>query len=172
MTRDYELRERNLPEPAVLRKIFAGFPSGVAAISATVDGAKEVLVASSFTVGVSLTPPLVMFAVKNGSRSWSALKRAPIIGVSLFGEDHADICRKLSAGDPSTRFDGVEHHEAQNDAIYLVGAPAWLECTVWKEVPAGDHEVIILEINVLFGDPSIEPLIWHGSEFRRMAPRS
>lgn len=171
MENNDHLRERCLPEPAVLRRIFSGFPSGVAAISANVDGIKEVLVASTFTVGVSLDPPLVMFAVKIGSRSWAALKRAPVIGVSLFGVEHADVCRKLSAGPSAERFDDVEHRQAQNDAIYLLGAPAWLECTVWKEVPAGDHEVIILQISGLFGDPNIEPLVWHGSEFRRMEAR-
>ncbi len=44
-------------DPTLLRQAFSGFPCGVAALSAIVDEAPTVLVASSFTVGVSQDPP-------------------------------------------------------------------------------------------------------------------
>lgn len=166
-----QTHERLAPEPAVLRRTFAGFPSGVAAIAAVVDGRKEALVASSFSVGVSLEPPLVMFAVQNTSRAWAGLRAAPALGVSVFSADHAQLCRGLSSGPPEHRFDGVEHHLASNGAIYLHGAPVWLDCVVWKCVQAGDHQVVIVEIEGLFSDPDIEPLVWHGSRFRKLDPR-
>jgi flavin reductase (DIM6/NTAB) family NADH-FMN oxidoreductase RutF len=164
------VHQRLRPEPTVLRHTFAGFPSGVAAIAAVVQGKKQVLVASSFTVGVSLEPPLVMFAVQNSSRTWKALRATGAFGVSVFGEAHAELCRKLSSGPPEDRFDGVDHHVASNGAIYLYGAPVWLDCEVWKSVPAGDHHVVILEIQGLFFDPGIEPLVWHRSRFRKLDP--
>ena len=49
-------------DPSALRRAFSGFPCGVAALSAVVAGEPHVLVASSFTVGVSQAPPLVLFA--------------------------------------------------------------------------------------------------------------
>ncbi|MCZ4136139.1 oxidoreductase, partial [Escherichia coli] len=43
-------------DPLTLRKVFAQHPSGVAALCAELDGEKTGIVASSFTVGVSLEP--------------------------------------------------------------------------------------------------------------------
>jgi flavin reductase (DIM6/NTAB) family NADH-FMN oxidoreductase RutF len=162
--------ERLLPEPATLRRTFAGFPSGVAAISAHVDGINEVIVASSFTVGVSLDPPLVLFAVQNASRAWPRLKGASMLGVSVLASDQDEACRQLASGPPEERFRGLEFHHASTGAVFLRYAPVWLECTVWREVPAGDHTLVILEIHGLFRDETVEPLVFHGSTFRRLEP--
>lgn len=162
--------ERLLPDAAVLRSTFAGFPSGVASIAATVDGADEVIVASSFTVGVSLDPPLVMFAVQNKSNSWPRLKAAPVLGISVLGADQDQTCRQLASGAPESRFDGVDAHRASSGALFVRNAPIWLECEIWGETPAGDHTIIILEIKGMFRDDAVEPLVFHGSTFRRLAP--
>jgi len=164
--------ERLLPEPAVLRRTFAGFPSGVATISAHVDGLNEVVVASSFTVGVSLDPPLVLFAVQNSSRAWPRLRAAPTLGISVLGSDQDAACRQLASGPPEDRFRGIEFHRASTEAVFLRHAPVWLECRIWQEVPAGDHTVVILEILGLFRDETIEPLVFHSSTFRRLEPLS
>jgi flavin reductase (DIM6/NTAB) family NADH-FMN oxidoreductase RutF len=70
-------------QPAALRQAFGRFPSGIAALCAQIDGTPNGIVASSFTVGVSMEPPLVMFAVQNTSRTWPVLRGADRIGVSI-----------------------------------------------------------------------------------------
>lgn len=160
------------PEAGNLRRAFAGFPSGVAAIAAHIDGISEVIVASSFTVGVSLDPPLVLFAVQNSSRAWSRLKHAPTLGVSVLGSGQDAICRQLASGPPAARFNGIDSHHASTDAVFVTGAPVWLECEIWSETPAGDHTVVMLQIKGLFRDEEVEPLVFHSSTFRRLEPLS
>lgn len=151
-----------------LRRTFALFPSGVAAVAAEQDGVPEVLVASSFQVGISADPPLVLFAVQHGSRTWPRLRRAPTLGVSVLGEGHDALCRQLAAKE-GDRFAGVDVAVTAHGSILLHGAPVWLECHVEREVPAGDHDVVLLRVLGARTDPATPPLIFHASRFRGLA---
>ena len=72
-----------------VREAFGHFPSGVAAIAAVLDGKPQVIVASSFSVGVSLDPPLAAFFVQKSSSTWALLSRASRLGVSILSAEHA-----------------------------------------------------------------------------------
>jgi flavin reductase (DIM6/NTAB) family NADH-FMN oxidoreductase RutF len=152
-----------------LRRTFALFPSGVAAIAAEVDGEPRVLVASSFQVGISADPPLVLFAVQRTSETWPVLRRAAHLGVSVLGEAHEDACRQL-ASKVVDRFAGVPTERTDRGAILIGGAPVHLECTIEGEMPAGDHDLVLLRVAALATDPAAQPLVFHGSTFRRLLP--
>lgn len=158
--------DRRLPDPVLLRQTFALFPSGVACIGAVVDGTKEALVASSFTVGVSLDPPLVSFAVQNGSQTWPVIRRSERIGVSVMASDHEAICRQIASKDKAHRFDGVQTHAGASGSLFLMGSPVWLECRVYSETPAGDHHMVLLEVDGLGLNPDLNPLVFHRSAFK------
>ncbi|MBO0895762.1 flavin reductase family protein [Arthrobacter sunyaminii] len=155
-------------QPAALRRAFSRFPSGVAALCAVIDGEPQGLVASSFTVGVSMDPPLVMFAVQNTSRTWPVLRGSARIGVSILGSDHEGVCKQIAsrAGD---RFAGLDLHTDDSGSLFLDRAALWLECSVENEVPAGDHQVVLLRVHGHAShEDAHEPLIFHGSAFRRL----
>lgn len=157
------------PVGDALRRTFALFPSGVAAIAAEVDGVPRVLVASSFQVGISADPPLVLFAVQRTSESWPVLRRARRLGVSVLGEAHEAACRQL-ASKVVDRFAGVPTQTTATGAILIGGAPVHLECVIEGETPAGDHDLVLLRVLALAADPAAEPLVFHGSTFRRLSP--
>ncbi|NIZ91704.1 flavin reductase family protein [Kineococcus rubinsiae] len=157
-------------DPMALRSTFALFPSGVAALSAVVDGAPVVLVASSFQVGISADPPLVLFAVQHTSTSWPKLRGAERIGVSVLGEAHEPAARQM-ASKAADRFAGIETHTTETGAHFLLGAPVWLECSIHSEVPAGDHDVVLLRVHAMGHEAQTEPLVWHASSFRALTPK-
>ncbi|WP_329609379.1 flavin reductase family protein [Arthrobacter sp. ATA002] len=123
-------------QPAALRRAFSRFPSGVAALCAVIDGEPQGLVASSFTVGVSMDPPLVMFAVQNTSRTWPVLRGSGRIGVSILGAGHEGICRQI-ASKSGDRFAGLSLHTDNSGSLFLDRAALWLECSVEKEILPG-----------------------------------
>ncbi|GAA4553367.1 flavin reductase family protein [Streptomyces collinus] len=153
-----------------LKRAFAAFPSGVAALSARVDGDDPtVMIVSSFTVGVSAEPPLVSFAVQHSSTTWPVLSRARAIGVSVLGEEHSDRARQLASPRKEDRFAGVDTAEAASGAIFLQGAPVWLECAIEHHYPAGDHDIIVLRVLAMMADDDRNPLVWHQRTFKMLA---
>ena len=151
-----------------LRHAFSRHPSGVAALCAIIDGEPQGIIASTFTVGVSMDPPLVMFAVQNTSTTWPVVRQAGRIGVSILGVGHDLACRQIAskAGD---RFAGLRLDSTEEGSLFLQEASLWLDCSVEQEVPAGDHQVVLLRVH---GFSTLEeanaPLVFHGSAFRRL----
>jgi flavin reductase (DIM6/NTAB) family NADH-FMN oxidoreductase RutF len=156
-------------DPAELKRAFAGFPSGVAALSALADGDPTLMIVSSFAVGVSHDPPMVSFAVRHGSTTWPALSRTPAIGVSVLGEDHTAQARQMASRTKHTRFTGLGTRQAPSGAIFLEGAPLWLECTVERTYPAGDHDIILLRVLAMLTDDAHNPVVWHRQTFKMLS---
>ncbi|PXX71489.1 flavin reductase (DIM6/NTAB) family NADH-FMN oxidoreductase RutF [Nocardia tenerifensis] len=149
-----------------LRGAFACFPSGVVAVCAELDGLPLGLTVSTF-VPVSLDPPLVSFCVQNSSRTWPRLVAAGRLGVSLLGTGQQRTARALAArtGD---RFRDIDVHRGHGAAVFIDGASAWIEGSIDAEVPGGDHTVVLLRIHRLATRAEVEPLVFHGSRFRRL----
>lgn len=154
-----------------LREAFGVFPSGVVAVAAEVDGAPVGLAASSFT-SVSLDPPLVSVSVSVGSRTWPVLRRAEQLGVTVLAAHQGDACRQL-AGPVADRFTDLQLTRHREGAVTLDDGLAQFVCSVYREVEAGDHLLVLLELHAVadeaHGDPA-PPLVFHRSGFSSLAP--
>ncbi|WP_040829892.1 flavin reductase family protein [Nocardia jiangxiensis] len=154
-------------DPVVLRQAFSCFPSGVTAVCAMIGDTPVGMAASSFT-SVSVDPPLVSVCVQDTSATWPRLRSLPRLGLSVLAEEHDTACLTLSkkVGD---RFDGVEWERSASGAVFVHSSAVWLECSLYRELPAGDHGIALLEIDALRADPDTPPLVFHRSRFRRLA---
>jgi flavin reductase (DIM6/NTAB) family NADH-FMN oxidoreductase RutF len=157
-------------DPVRLRQAFGIFPSGVVAVAAAVDGSLVGLAASSFTT-VSLDPPLVSFSIANTSKTWPDLRRADHLGVTILAAHHGRICRQL-AGAVEHRFDGIPVSVSDDGAVTIDDGLARFDCTVYREVEAGDHTIILLRLHAVDHplDPAniTSPLVFHRSNFSRI----
>lgn len=153
-------------EPRAVRTVFGCFPSGVVAVCAEVAGTKVGMAMSAFT-GVSLDPPLVSICPDRLSTTWPLLRQAARLGVSVLADEHGPACRQLSArsGD---RFAGLGLQRTVDGAVLLEGATAWLDCSLYAELPGGDHTVALLRVEELSADPGAAPLVFHDSRFRQL----
>ena len=153
-------------DPDSLRRAFSMFPSGVVALCAHPDGTPTGMAASSFT-SVSLDPPLVSVCIAHTSTTWPALRTAGRLGVSVLGAGHRDVARQL-ASRQGDRFAGLTYKTA-GDAILLDGATMWAVCSIEREVPAGDHDIVVLRAHAVVPYPEVQPIVFHESRFRELA---
>lgn len=150
-----------------LKEVFSKFPTGIAAISAMVRGVPKGLVASSFTVGVSMDPPLVSFSVQHTSSTWPILRDAEKIGVSILGSEQQDTCLRMASRRPD-KFDDILYSANDRGAIIVPGCSLWLECSVFIELPAGDHSVILLQVESAQAYSGNAPIVLHESMFKSL----
>ena len=150
-----------------LRQAFGCFPSGVAAVCALVDRVPVGMAVSSFT-SVSVEPPLVSACIQSTSTTWPVLRERSRLGLSVLAEGHDAACRQL-ASKKGDRFAGVEWDAGPHHSIFIRGSAAWMEVSLFKEVEAGDHLIALLELHGLEMADGTPPLVFHGSQFRKMA---
>ena len=149
-----------------LRRAFGIFPTGVVAVAAEVDGELIGLAASSFT-SVSLAPPLVSFAIANTSKTWPRLRRARHVGVTILADHHGPVARQL-AGPVEARFDGLDVTLGDLGTVTLVDGLAQFDTTIYREVEAGDHTIVLLELHAVEQADTSSPLVFHRSSFGRL----
>jgi flavin reductase (DIM6/NTAB) family NADH-FMN oxidoreductase RutF len=148
-------------DPATLRRVLGAYPTGVTALAALIDGEPVGMAANSFT-SVSLDPPLVSVCVATTSSTWPKLRRATRLGVSVLSHEQEAASRSLASRGVD-RFAGLSWHATEDGAILLDGASAWFDCAVEREIRAGDHEIVLLNVHGLGTDPLTPPLVFHGS---------
>lgn len=153
-------------DPVRLRQAFGVFPTGVVAVAAEVDGVLVGLAASSFS-SVSLEPPLISFSIAAASKTWPDLRRADHVGVTILSSEHGQVARQL-AGPVEYRFDDVAIGITRSGAVTIDGGIAFFDTTIYREVEAGDHTIVLLELHAVGHPTSPEPggpLVFHRSGF-------
>ena len=163
------MHDHFIEDPLDIREAIAEVPSVVAAIAACVDGSPVVMVATSFTVGVSYDPPLATIAVQHSSTTWPDLAAAPTLGISVLGDGHGPHTAQLASRDRARRLHGIEYVAAGSGAVFVDGAHSWFECSVEGVHRAGDHDIVVLRVIRVARDAARSALVWHRPARSRVA---
>ena len=131
--------------PGGLRRVFGAFPTGVTAVAGLAEGSPLGIAASSFT-SVSLDPPVVSVCTAHSSTTWPRLRHIPRVGISVLGAHQEDACRRLGGrgDDRGGKFATLRWRATEGGAVFVEGASAWLECSVYREVTVGDRDIVLL----------------------------
>jgi flavin reductase (DIM6/NTAB) family NADH-FMN oxidoreductase RutF len=143
-----------------MRRTLAGFATGLSVVAAEIDGQIVGMPANSLA-SVSLDPPLVSLAFADTSTTWPILRRAPHWGISVLGEAQEQVLQDLRRP-AAERFGGIGM-TLDEGAAFVPGALATLTVTPRTAVEAGDHTLVLLEVQDLYRDETQRPLVFFGS---------
>jgi flavin reductase (DIM6/NTAB) family NADH-FMN oxidoreductase RutF len=146
-----ELAERDV------RAVFGSFATGVAFVTAMVDGAPLGLIVSTFTA-VSLDPPLVSFCPARDSVTWRRMRQAGSFSVNVLRSWHGDFARRAA------------EREADRFAAPLIDPLAVIACDVEAEHPAGDHTIVVGRVHSLHLSSPSRPLVYFAGAFGAFHP--
>jgi flavin reductase (DIM6/NTAB) family NADH-FMN oxidoreductase RutF len=154
------------PDARSFRDALGAFATGVAFVAAAPGGDPAGLIVNSLT-SVSLDPPLVSFCVSRTSFTWSRMRRARRVGISILGSRHEAFARRATPAG-ADRFACTEWALVHGLPL-LEGALAWLECEIAGEHGAGDHWIVVARVELLRRSTDRDPLVFFGGAYRRLA---
>lgn len=146
------------------RDAMARLPAGVSAISLRQGGLDLAMTATS-VVSVSLRPPMVLFTVHADARLREALDEGGRWAVSVLSAGAESAAERMAEpGRPALgQLVGIAHHRGALSAAALIEpARVHLECrTSWIR-EAGDHDVVVGEVEAVHdGAASSAPALVH-----------
>jgi flavin reductase ActVB len=155
-------------EPALFRDAMARFPSGVV-VATTRDEAGEAhgFTASSFC-SVSADPPLVLLCLATSATCHPVFARLHGFAISILHSRQAEHAIRFATKGAS-KFTNLDLTNTGNGQPSLSGALVTLDCIVEDRHPAGDHTIIIGNVqHVALGDGQ-PPAVYYSRAFHTLA---
>jgi 3-hydroxy-9,10-secoandrosta-1,3,5(10)-triene-9,17-dione monooxygenase reductase component len=162
--------ERAPVDQAEFRRVLGSFATGVTVVTAPPTDDGEGLGPAGFACqsfsSLSLDPPLVCFMVGRTSTTWPRIARAGVFCVNVLGAHQGELCRGFAVSG-ADKFAGVEYDAAPvSGSPRLVGAAAWIDCTIHAVHTGGDHLIVVGRVDALgTGDGDMAPLLFHRGRF-------
>lgn len=158
-TSDFDVRE--------LRRALGQYATGVTVVTArAADGRKVAMTANSFT-SVSLEPPLVLWCPAKNAVSLSDFTAATHFAVNVLAADQHHLSRRF-ATPADDKFADTPIAEGIAGTPLLDGAVARFQCRTVQTLDAGDHVIIIGEVEA-YDAPGGDPLVFHSGRYHLAA---
>lgn len=129
-----------------LRQAFSTFMTGVTVVT-TLDGEGQPVgfTANSFS-SVSLDPPLLLVCPGKSMHLFEVFNECKHFAVNILSEFQQDISNTF-ATDSGDRFANISWTKDQQGCPLIEGVAATFSCQTFQRVDAGDHVILIGQIN-------------------------
>jgi len=146
------------------RKVLGKYPTGVTLVSSKDDQGPFAMVIGSFG-SVSLDPPLVQFMPAKESETWSRIKKTGRYCVNVLGEQQLDLSNSFFNKDKDP-FEAINWSESTLGSPIIEGCVAWIDCLIGDVHEAGDHYIVIGEVQGIGATEKDEgPLLFLGGAY-------
>lgn len=169
-----DVQQTETPGTDEFRKAMGLFTTGVCIVA--VDDAKHGLAAMTVNsfVSVSLDPMLVCWSLHNDSTQFTRYTQAETFSVSVLAHEQGALARQYATrgGALTRREDFVE---SAGGLPVVSGSIGHFECRKWSLNPAGDHTMILGEVQGIGhargADRDLAPLTFFKGGFCSITPR-
>jgi len=107
-----------------------------------------------------------LFCPAKTSQAWPAMQRAGFFCVNLLSEGQDEISNRF-ARRGSDKFAGIPWQPASTGAPLLDGVLGWVDCTVHAVHEAGDHYVVLGQVQDLGISDAPHPLLFYRGAYHR-----
>ena len=160
-----------MPIDAALFRATLGLRAASVAIVTARDGERVHGMTVSDFAGVSLTPPLVLVCADKASNTLPVIEAGQNFTVNLLAEGQETLSNRFASKEHEwTRFEGLSCERGATGAPLIPGALASLDCRVAALHDAGDHVIVVGQVEAA-RSAEVEPLLYWGGGYRRLAAK-
>ncbi|HJU75727.1 MAG TPA: flavin reductase family protein [Gemmatimonadaceae bacterium] len=149
------------------RSVLGRFASGITVITTCDAAGRDHGMTVSAFCSVSLTPPLVLVCIAQNADMYGVLQEASHFTVNILASHQEAISRRFADLDAEQRFEGVGFRRGKFGAPVLHDILAYVECTVVNRYDAGDHGVVIGEVEHAAARDD-RPLLYYRGGYARL----
>lgn len=151
-----------------LRSIMRHVPSPVTIVTAAgPDGPRGITIGSF--ASTSLRPPLISFNVSLDAQIYDSLTTEGRFAVHVLRDDQAHLADHFATSDLSSKeqFDGVAYRVDPEGTPILLESLAVMVCKLEAVHRAGDHSIIVGEVDRIEDEADGEPLVYFNRTYRK-----
>ena len=115
---------------------------------------------------VSLDPPLVLICIDHAASMYASFGGATHFVVNILSDGQEALARRFSGSDPN-RFDGIGYTRGQTGLILLDDTLGSVECRVIATHTAGDHDVLVGEVEFATASDG-KPLLYYRGGYAQL----
>jgi flavin reductase (DIM6/NTAB) family NADH-FMN oxidoreductase RutF len=154
-------------DPDTFRSVLGRFASGITVVTACDDTGKDLGMTVSAFCSVSLVPPLVLICVDRVASMHDMLRETSHFAVNILATHQEPLSRRFSGPDEHKRFDGIGYARGVTGTALLDDALAHIECRRVAYHDAGDHTIIVGEVEVATAH-SDRPLLYYRGGYAQL----
>lgn len=149
------------------RSVLGRFASGITVVTSVDASGDDCGMTVSAFCSVSLAPPLILVCVDHVASMHDMLVRASHFAVNILAAHQEPMSRRFSGPDEHKRFDGVGYARGLTGVALLDDALAHIECRRIAQHDAGDHTIIIGEVETAAAH-SHRPLLYYRGGYAQL----
>jgi flavin reductase (DIM6/NTAB) family NADH-FMN oxidoreductase RutF len=111
-----------------------------------------------------MVPPLVSWCLKQSSYSLAAFRHARRFAINVLGATDVELCQRF-AESHGYKWCGLAHYQGANGCPILAQAIATVECRLVAEHEAGDHVILIGEVERAEAADAAQPLVFYRGRY-------
>ncbi len=148
------------------KAVLGRFSTGVTIVTAVAPRNRDVGITVTAFSSVSLDPPLVSICIDHSASVYNAMSKAKHFVVNILSEGQEALARRFAETDPN-RFEGIGFERAQNGAVLLTDVLGYVECSVVARHEAGDHDIILGQVDVAMAEEG-KPLLYYRGGYAQL----
>ncbi|WP_046180800.1 flavin reductase family protein [Domibacillus tundrae] len=155
----------NEQKQQLFKDAMGNYPTGVTVVTATSANGEPIGLTVNSFASVSLDPLLILWSIDHKVSTIQEFVEGGKFAVHILAGNQQDVCMTFATKGVD-RFSTCEWSFSPEHNLPLIeGAFAVLQCKTFKTVEAGDHTILIGEVEDIQIDSGKDPMLYHRRHF-------